>query len=98
MPKNAAGTVERLACWAMLQADPELATLVGLGDATQGAHVLAAMKAARALDVAGDGMIGEAGMHCLLENNDRYLLYTALKQKSEQHLRYKPTRRVLGET
>jgi hypothetical protein len=72
MPKNEQGTIEWRACWDILLADPDLARFVGGGDVAKGKRVLAAMQDARALDVEGDGMIGEAGMHRLLENNDRY--------------------------
>ena len=36
MPKDANGSIERLACWAVLLADAELADLVGSGDAAKG--------------------------------------------------------------
>ena len=54
---GATGGIERLACWDILLADDELAMLVGKGELRRGKAVLEAMKAAKALDVSGDGSI-----------------------------------------
>ena len=54
---GATGGIERLGCWDILLADDELAMLVGKGELRRGKAVLEAMKAAKALDVSGDGSI-----------------------------------------
>ena len=48
--KNPDGQVERLACWKVVLADKELASIVGNGSVSRGTSVLQAMKEVRALD------------------------------------------------
>jgi len=54
-----AGQVERLACWDLILADDELATLMGNGDKGKGKAMLEIMKAVRSLDMTGTGIIYE---------------------------------------
>ena len=49
--------VERTACWDFILADSELARIMGKGDQAKGKAMLEAMKAVRALDKSGDGII-----------------------------------------
>ena len=55
-PKN---QVERLQCWDLILADSELARTMGKGDQTKGKAMLEVMKAMRAMDKNGDGVIYE---------------------------------------
>jgi len=67
LEKDEDGSIERLKCWVHLLADRDLAALLsGDGDAARGRRVLEAMKAARALDVDGDGRIKAAGFRRLI--------------------------------
>ena len=54
---GANGEVERLACWDLVLADPELATLIADGNQPKGRVMLQVLKAIRALDSSGDGNI-----------------------------------------
>ena len=51
------GLVERLQCWDLILADSELARIMGKGDQPKGKAMLEAMKAMRALDKSGTGVI-----------------------------------------
>ena len=51
------GQVERLACWDFILADAELASIMGKGSEAKGKAMLESMKAMRALDKSGDGII-----------------------------------------
>jgi Ca2+-binding EF-hand superfamily protein len=55
--KDGDGQIERLKCWDMIFADQELCYILGRADVTKGNAMLAAMKAAKALDISGDGRI-----------------------------------------
>ena len=58
--KDDDGQVERIACWDIILADQELASIVGNGDASRGTAVLQSMKDERALDqIKQDGRISE---------------------------------------
>ena len=54
---GSSGQVERSECWDFILADEELASIMGRGDAERGKAMLYAMKAVRALDANGDGMV-----------------------------------------
>ena len=51
------GEIERLACWDLILADEELASIMGKGDQAKGKKMLECLKAIRALDWTGDGTI-----------------------------------------
>jgi len=57
MPKDSTGKIDRLKCWNVLMADDELSYIMGRCDVGKGEAILSAMKAARALDLSGDGII-----------------------------------------
>ena len=52
--------IERLACWEMILADDNLATLIGKSDTAKGRAMLHAMKKMKALDTNADGQISAA--------------------------------------
>ena len=51
--KDDDGEIDRVKCWDMIQADPECT--LGRDDVFKGKAMMQAMKAARALDISGDG-------------------------------------------
>ena len=51
------GEVERMACWKFILKDKELPKIIGRGNQMKGKAMLESMKAVRALDKSGDGMI-----------------------------------------
>ena len=56
--KDDDGQVERIACWDIILADQELASIVGNGDVARGSAMLQSMKDARALDqIKQDGRV-----------------------------------------
>ena len=75
MEKEADGTVERLKCWACIEADAEIPALIANGDAVKGVALLAAMKSARFLDISGDGQIDESEFFRLLDSFDKTYSY-----------------------
>jgi len=67
MPLDGKQQIERLQCWAILLKDDELAAFVGKIDKALGKKMLEAMKAAKALDVSGDGQIDASEFKRLMD-------------------------------
>ena len=79
------GEVERLACWDLILADEELASIMGKGDGAMGRKMLECMKAVRALDASGDGLIDA------LEFQRLYLPSNLLAAENAVYAGYEPS-------
>ena len=78
--KDGDGQVERLACWKVVLADKELASIVGNGSVSRGTSVLQAMKEVRALDqMSRDYWVKQDGRICEVSAvQENYRLETRL--------------------
>ena len=82
---GADGEVERTKCWDFVLGDGELASLVASGNQPKGKAMLEVMKAVRALDASGDGLIDA------LEFQRLYLPSNLLAAENAVYAGYEPS-------